>query len=86
MLNSIIWSDRNKGLAVLVNLTETRDLDLLETLRANTLPSLKEMCEWNDWGHAVPACLILQRIIGLPDDNDPNSRQFTISRTVELMM
>jgi len=85
MLNSIVWSDRNKSLAVLVSLTEGRDPELLATLRASSVSSLKEMCAWTHWGHAEPACLILQRIAGLPDDRDKRSRDLTLARTMALM-
>ena len=84
MLNSIVWSDRNKALGVLVALTETREARLLEQLRTNALDSLTEMCAWKHWGHAEPACSILRRIVGLPDDTDPSSRSSTLASVEEL--
>lgn len=80
MLNSMDWSDRNKGLGLLVSLTEPGDPALLARLEQRALPALIEMCGWRHWGHASPACLILQRILGLPDADDPSVRASTIAR------
>lgn len=44
------------------------------------MPVLGSMCEWKHWGHAQPACLILQRILGLPDDEAERSRDSTLAR------
>jgi hypothetical protein len=85
MLNSIVWSDRNKSLAVLVNLTADRDSALIDALSASALPSLVEMCQWNSWGHASPACLILQRIAGLPDDDRESSRESNFTQAMALI-
>jgi len=78
MLNSIVWSDRNKGLWILDSLTAARDPRLLKSLRKEAGSSLVEMCAWKDWGHAFPACQILRRVMGMPDDVDPLSRQATL--------
>lgn len=85
MLNSIVWSDRNKGLAVLDPLTEARDPQLLRELQERTLLSLIDMCRWKEWGHASAACLILQRIADLPEQPEPGSRERTIARAIELL-
>jgi hypothetical protein len=42
------------------------------------------MCRWRHWGHAAPACLILQRIIGMPDAFDEQSRDETLMRAAAL--
>ncbi|MBF8268506.1 MAG: hypothetical protein HW386_215 [Gammaproteobacteria bacterium] len=78
MLNSVVWSDRNKALAVLISLTEKRDIAILQRLRERSLPSLIEMCRWQNLGHAASACAILRRIVGLPDDADPKSKTETL--------
>jgi hypothetical protein len=62
MLNSIVWSDRNKSLAVLAQLTRSASPELLEALAAQASASLQEMCRWHHPGHADAACLILERI------------------------
>ena len=85
MLNSIVWSDRNKGLFILDALTETRDPQLMRDLRERALVSLIDMCRWKGWGHASSACLILQRVGGLPDQPRPDSRERTIARATELL-
>jgi hypothetical protein len=67
MLNSLIWSDRNKSSMALMNLTERRDPALLADLRQHALTSLVEMARWKITGHAMMSFVILGRIAGLPD-------------------
>jgi hypothetical protein len=67
MLNSLIWSDRNKSSMALMNLTERRDPALLADLRQHALTSLVEMARWKSKGHAWMSFIILGRIAGLPD-------------------
>jgi len=66
-LNSVSWTDRNKGFLVLMYLTATRDAALLAQLRARALPSLIEMARWKNSGHALAPFLILARIVGVED-------------------
>jgi hypothetical protein len=80
LLNSIVWTDRNKGLWMLSSLTAARDARLLISARNEARASLVEMCAWKDWGHAFPACQILRRVMGMPDDADPLSRQAALER------
>jgi hypothetical protein len=80
MINSIVWTDRNKGLFILNSLTAARDARLLKSLRQEARASLVEMCAWKGGGHASPACQILRRVMGMPDDGDPQSRQTTLDR------
>jgi hypothetical protein len=68
LVNSGIWSDRNKGSFVLLELTRTRDPNLLTALRAKALDSLIEMARWRSMGHALPARVVLGRIAGLPEE------------------
>lgn len=68
MLNSGIWSDRNKGAALLMEMTAGRDPDLLATIRAQALDSLVEMASWRRSGHSFFARIILGRIAGLPEE------------------
>lgn len=79
LLDSTVWSDRNKGLFLLGTLTQTRDPAVLAELRARSLPALTEMCRWKNWGHAQSACMVLQRVLGLPDDAAPSSREATLA-------
>lgn len=62
LLNSGIWTDRNKSAFLLSVLTERRDPQLLERLRAQALSSLVEMARWHNPGHASTARLMLGRI------------------------
>jgi hypothetical protein len=67
MLNSVTWTDRNKSVYLLSQLTQSRDSKVLDQLRKKAMPSLIEMAEWQSKGHAVSAFLILGRIVGIPD-------------------
>ncbi|MGB9606113.1 MAG: HEAT repeat domain-containing protein [Bryobacteraceae bacterium] len=68
LLNSIVWSDRYRAAAALVNLTEDRNPRTLESIRERALPSLLEMSRWKVLEHALPAFLLLGRIAGWPEE------------------
>ena len=68
LLNSLVWSDRNKASLALMQISESRDSALLALLKARALPSLIEMARWKAPGHAVAAFFILGRIASLPDN------------------
>jgi hypothetical protein len=68
MMNSGIWTDRNKASLVLVGLTESRDPKLLARLRAEALDSIIEMARWKDEGHAGFGVAIFAHIAGAPID------------------
>src|SRR5690606_10030409 len=67
MLQSPVWTDRNKASFALAQLTTNRDPELISILRQGSLPALLEMARWNHLGHAGPALTILGRIAGLPE-------------------
>ena len=69
LINSVFWSDRNKGLSVLMQLTQSRDPEILQKLKDRSLPALKEMAVWKSPVHAMPAYVILGRIAGLPEQD-----------------
>jgi len=84
MLNSCIWSDRNKSSGALAKLTEKRDPALLSEIRNQALPSLVEMAKWKYLGHALYSLRILGRIGGLTDgeirkDLDDGNRESVIA-------
>jgi HEAT repeat protein len=85
LLNSTAFGDRNKGVMVLLALTEHRPSELLDRLQVQALPSLIEMCRWKSWGHAAMACLVLQRITGLPDQDESGAREPTIELAKKLL-
>jgi hypothetical protein len=64
LLNSPVWTDRNKASLALFYLTERRDPTLLASLRARAMTPLVEMARWKSPGHAAPALMILGRIAG----------------------
>jgi len=68
MLNSGVWSDRNKGSSLLMQLTVKRSPDLLAKIRSVALDSLVEMASWRRPGHAFFPRTILGRVAGLPED------------------
>jgi hypothetical protein len=67
MLNSGIWSDRNKAAFLMNILTGARDPVLIHALRSHALQSLVEMARWKDRGHAWDARMILGRVAGIEE-------------------
>jgi hypothetical protein len=65
LLNSGLWTDRNKSAELLSILTAQRDPHLLTCLREQALTSLIEMARWSYAGHADGARLMLGRIAGI---------------------
>lgn len=67
LLNSLIWTDRNKAAFALLQLTESRDPALLAELGRTALDPLIDMARWKSMGHATPGIIILGRIAGMKD-------------------
>lgn len=67
LLNSVIWTDRNKSVALLAVLTNGRNARLLACLREQALTSLVEMARWSYAGHANTARLMLGRVAGIDE-------------------
>jgi hypothetical protein len=67
MLNSYVWTDRNKASFALFQLTESRNPKLLSKLRKKALASLIEMARWQSPGHAMFSFVVLSRIAGIPE-------------------
>jgi hypothetical protein len=68
LLNSPVWTDRNKASMALTGISERRDPTLLTKLRGKAMAPLVEMARWKSEGHAMPALLMLGRMSGQPDD------------------
>ena len=68
MLNSPVWTDRNKASFALEELSTSRNAELLATVRARALPALAEMARWKSDGHAGAAFFLIGRIGGLSED------------------
>jgi hypothetical protein len=62
LLNSGLWTDRNKSAELLSVLTGQRDRRLLACLREQALTSLVEMSRWSYSGHTFSARTILERV------------------------
>lgn len=84
MLDSIVWSDRNKATMLLGFTSASRDPALMATLRARSMPALVEMCRWGT-AHGEPSCLMLQRVLGLPDDASVEARLAIVAAAAALM-
>lgn len=67
LLNSLVWSDRNNAAIALVTLTESRDEKLIALLKERALPALIEMAAWKHLPHALPAYIVLGRVLGYPE-------------------
>lgn len=67
MLNSVIWTDRDKAMAVLDPLTAARDSDTLMQLKRGGLASLDEMARWHADPYARMAFTLIGRIAALAD-------------------
>ncbi|MGE5647163.1 MAG: HEAT repeat domain-containing protein [Acidobacteriota bacterium] len=61
MLNSGAWTDRNKALMLLAELTAGRDPNLLARIRSRALDALAEMAAWHG-GYERDAQAILERV------------------------
>jgi len=68
MVNSIVWTDRNKGCWVLMQLTQKRNPEILKQIKNEAISSIIEMAKWKDRGHAFFPFIILGRIAGV-DEN-----------------
>jgi tetratricopeptide (TPR) repeat protein len=67
LLNSPVWSDRNKASGALAALSKDRDPQLLARLRNDAIAPLVEMSRWTSDGHALFPFMILGRIAGYSD-------------------
>lgn len=67
MLNSGIWTDRNKAGKLLAALTVQHNPKLLNRLLKSALPSLIEMARWSDSNHADDYGVLLGRIAGFDE-------------------
>jgi hypothetical protein len=68
MVNSGVWTDRNKGAWALMQLTAARNPAVLARIRAEAFDSLTEMALWRRPGHACFARMVLGRIAGIQED------------------
>jgi HEAT repeat protein len=68
MLNSVVWSDRNKAVMVLLNLTDSRPENILALIRERGLVSLAEMARWKSLTHAVGPYTLLGRVAGMSEE------------------
>ena len=68
LLSSGIWTDRNKGVSLVMAITSTRPKRLLQAIKGRSLSSLEEMARWTNPLHARSAQIILGRIAGFTDE------------------
>jgi hypothetical protein len=67
LLNSDLWTDRNKSAELLSVLTAQRDPQQLACLRQHALTSLIEMARWSNRSHSESSRLMLGRIAGIEE-------------------
>jgi len=68
LLYSGSWTDRNKASLLFLRMTDSRNLEILDSLRKEALAPLIEGSSWADVpGHSTPFLLILGRVAGIPD-------------------
>ena len=65
MLESVHWTDRNKALSVLLQVSA--DHPIMKKLREQSLPELIEMARWHSDAHALMPFLLIGRIAGMSD-------------------
>lgn len=68
MLNSLLWTDRNKATMTLLNLTDDRNPRILAQIRERSIESLAEMARWTTLEYAIGPYTLLGRIAGLRDE------------------
>lgn len=66
-LNSVVSSDRRTAAQILVELTEDRNQDTLNSIREIALPCVVEMARWQTLDHALPAFVLAGRVAGLDE-------------------
>jgi len=74
MLNSVVWTDLNKGLMVLTQLTTGREPNLMKFIGEHARLALIDMCRWKNQGHSFQACLVLRRLEDMPDFSGVDDR------------
>lgn len=67
MTNSIVWTDRNKGIAVLLALSENAPEEVKKKIITRALPAIVEMSKWKNPGHALMNYMLLARMAGMPE-------------------
>ena len=87
LLNSIIWTDRNKSAFALYQITGKRNPEVLSMLREHALASLIEMSRWKSRGHAFCPFFLLGRAGNLSEDEiqkywDSGNRETLIETVV----
>jgi hypothetical protein len=68
LLNSPVWSDRNKASGALAALSQRGTADLFQRLRADATRSLVEMARWKSAGHALAPFLVIAHMAGYSDE------------------
>ncbi|MCW3116514.1 MAG: hypothetical protein JWM28_596 [Chitinophagaceae bacterium] len=64
MLNSVVWTDRNKGGFVLLKLTAKRDENVLDEMKKKAVPALLQMAKWKSTSHAESFYFLAGRLAG----------------------
>jgi hypothetical protein len=89
LLDSAVWTDRHSAAVTLVTLTQARKPEILDQLQERSLPALAEMARWKHLPHALPAFILLGRIVGMKESDlqaawSKGEREPIIDRAVSL--
>ena len=85
MLDSGIWSDRNKSSWVLFSLTTAGDPKRLARLRAEALDPIIEIARWTSRGHAGMGVALFARIAGVPEEEARKAARGPVAGMLELL-
>ncbi len=86
MINSILWSDRNKSASILRVLSTKREKKILLKLKNDALGSLIEIASWKSEGHSNMGYLILGRIAGWTEQAIVDSYKKNRSEMIQQML
>ena len=68
LLNSPVWTDRNKASLALMSLSASRNPAVLDALRTRAFDALVEMARWKARSYALAPFFLLGRVAGMPED------------------
>ena len=68
MVRSGIWTDRNKAVTLLDQLTISRDPATLDMVRESAESALLEMARWRNVGWSYRARMVIGRLRGIPEE------------------
>ncbi len=68
MINSLVWTDKNKASLVLMYISKTRKPSVIKAIQSKALHSLAEMAKWKSKSHAFFAFMTIGHLAGIDED------------------